>query len=49
MLLNNILPQHGLRDFVRLYRIIHFDFTHTGKGLTNIKAYALTPVAFWNR
>ncbi len=39
MLINNILPQHSLRDFVRLYRIIHFDFTHTDKGLINIKAY----------
>lgn len=40
MLLNNIVPQHALKDYVRLYRIIHFSFSPgNSDGLQNIKAY----------
>ncbi len=39
MLLNNIAPGTHLKDFVRFYRIIDFDFTHEPLHSCQVKAY----------
>lgn len=39
MLLNNISPQPGLAEFVRCYRIIHFNFEHKDMMSPPVKAY----------
>jgi len=39
MLINNLLPGDALRDFIRFYRIIHFNFEKEIVPLHNVKAY----------
>lgn len=39
MLINNLLPGYALRDFVRFYRIIHFNFDGDPDRMHDIKAY----------